>query len=167
MLYSWFVVHFAHRFYLMLPPDIPLLEMPLPCWCGLSVRSQRAVLLPDLPTPEVWPVRHAGYTACLKACGQDGHKPFICHPWRMEIEFIDYWVNSENEGWIGCFWAVRPSQWHKRSSVVKTNPFLNQASNKKVINFDWEGTKTIQNREPLGTRTIYTARKLGISILWE
>ncbi len=30
--YSWFTIRYVPGFYLMLPPDPPFLEMPLPCW---------------------------------------------------------------------------------------------------------------------------------------
>ena len=38
MPYSWFAVRYVRGFYLMLPPDTPLLVMPLPRWCCSSVR---------------------------------------------------------------------------------------------------------------------------------
>ena len=40
---SRFAVRYVPGFCLMLPPDIPFLVMPLPCWRSLSVRSRQAV----------------------------------------------------------------------------------------------------------------------------
>ena len=36
--YSWFAVRYVPGFYLILPPDIPFLVMPLSCWYSASVR---------------------------------------------------------------------------------------------------------------------------------
>ncbi len=41
--FSWFALRYVHGFCLMLPPDTPSLEVPLPCWRCPSVRYRRTL----------------------------------------------------------------------------------------------------------------------------
>ncbi len=103
---SWFAVRYVHGFCLMLPPDSPFLEMPLPCWRRPSVRSRRTIMFPTpagngglcvMPGTRRYPRAHAAWSSVLTLIDlprpeiSDCNPKLHCNPDIHHHEFTNAW----------------------------------------------------------------------------